>query len=822
MKSSQRLFFLTSAFIIGIGAGRYLEPDTAYVFVFLALSFIPLLLGLIFRKNLDSISPLIVFFLLGIIYILPFTSTEVPQNHIKNYATGELVRVQGELLGTVEGRGKSLRLKIAAKRVQKNDTWLATTGSIFLTLRGDVESDKAVGMINGELMRGDLVSFSVRLKEPRNFGNPGEFDYEWWLMARGVSVLGRGSIDGIVKVRDGALSVMRMADALRIELRRFIDEGELANPGIIKALLIAEKGDIPDDVRESFIKAGNAHLLAISGLHVGFVCYFFYLIISRLLRMSEHLMLALNTKKLASLLALVPVILYGAMAGYPISTQRAVLMVACYVFLLMIGRVKMVYNIIAIAALVVLAISPASLWDVSFQLSFIAVLSILVIVPGVRHFIDFDAETDKLKKLTVRGRTLDKVLTAFYVTIAATIGTAPVLAWHFHRVSLAALYSNSVVVPITGMLTVPLLFISAILMPIWEGAARFVLAVADLTVSITVLLVNFFASIPLASIWVATPSVVEIIIFYLVLLTSILAISVRPSRRVIAMLVTAILIAILIDVAWRDIGTDELKVTYISVGQGDSALIEIPAFEGEPKKRMLIDGGGFYSKSFDTGERVIAPLLWKKKIEKIDYLVLSHAQRDHMGGLAFIAERFSPKEFWWNGMGELNERLGEALIREDVKVRVFSGRVEIVDINESRIEFINPVGSALADPIDVEVNLNEASLVMRIVYGDRAFIFTGDIGVESEKKIMASSDVKADVLKVSHHGSLNSSDAEFIDAIDAEYAVFSVGWKNRFSFPRKEVVRRFEEQGALTLRTDIHGAISFSTDGKNLELQLFD
>lgn len=232
---------------------------------------------------------------------------------------------------------------------------------------------------------------------------------------------------------------------------------------------------------------------------------------------------------------------------------------------------------------------------------------------------------------------------------------------------------------------------------------------------------------------------------------------------------------------------------------------------------MLVDGGGTPEDIFDIGERIVSPFLWQKKIRKIDYLVLTHAHPDHMNGLKAVARNFRIKEFWEAFSPSDNrsyEVLRKRLPSSTSLRRMFRGHVETID--GVKIEVLNPERS---DPI-VSTVLNDQSLVLRISYGQTAFLLAADIGKAPEKEIARTlPSIRSDVLKSPHHGSDSSSSEEFLSAVAPRFLVLTVGAGNRYSLPDEEVVNRYQDIGARVLRTDIDGAVEFSSDGAEISVR---
>lgn len=785
------------AFISGIivEAGSGFSYGTIYSS--LAISFIPPIFSFLRGLRFDRYVAALPFFFLGALFILPYIRPELPQNHIKNLieassakdgGLGPLgIAVEGVVTAPPDLANGRTRLNVEAKRVLKDNLWVDTGGTVLLSVEGE---DERFGL-------GDRVRFIGRLREPMNFGNPGEFDYRGYLNRKGIFVTGYVKNGRLIeKIGAEDQGVAGYIERVRARIRSLIDRSDLKNGELIKAVVIAESRGIDPEVREAFVRTGTVHILVIAGLHVGFVALFSYGVFLFLLKRSERVMLAVNVKKLAAFLTVVPVVAYGLLAGFPVSTKRAIIMAVALTASFVLNRGKDIYNTLTLAALVILLIYPYSLWETSFQLSFAAVFSIIYLVPRLEGLLN--SGEDPLEKSFLRRIFIRKVMPAFFVTVAASIGTTPVLAHHFHRVSIVGLAANLVAVPLTGII-LPAILSSLVISPFWEGLARILLFGADAGFELMVRVIKFFSGLPYSSVWVAAPTLLEIGLFYALVVC---AANLR-KKRIYAYLATVVVLAFVIDWGWWSWGRfqrRELKVTFISVGQGESGLIEFPG-----GAVMLIDGGGQYGSGYDIGEKVLAPFLWSKKIKKIDYMVLSHAQYDHMAGLKFIAKNFRINEFWWNGDGHLGT-LGRTLLDGNARVRVLDDTAGSVLIGGATVEVLHPHR-------DLPFDQNNMCLVLRVTYGNESFLFTGDIGEDAERELVKK-DIRAAVLKAPHHGSRNSSSPEFLRSVGPSVVVVSAGRGNVFGFPHGETLERYGLIGAKVYRTDKNGAITFTTDGK--------
>lgn len=740
------------------------------------------------------------FFFIGALFVIPYLRPEFPADHIVKFVRGApgvqggearpQTTVEGTVTKEAEFTGERTRLGVEAERILFDGVWRETTGTVLLTVNG-----------RAPFGAGDYIRFTGSLKEPYNYGNPGEFDYRMYLQLKSVFVTGfvkkPGLVERIVAGNNGLIG------RERTRIRELIDSSGARNKAFLKALIISDTAGIDPSEREAFNSTGVAHILSISGLHVGVVALFAYSAALFLLKRSERLMLAVDVKKAALAFSLIPVFFYGMIAGFPVCTVRSVIMVGAFTVTLFLNRGRDFLNTLALAALIILLVSPYSVWDLSFQLSFSAVFFIIYMTPRLDKLLDTGKkEGGGLKKSGLRVA-IERVLTrrvkpAFLVTLAAGAGTAPILAYHFHRVSLVGLGANLAAVPLTGAV-VPLLLLSSLVSAFSAGLASVFLMLADWAFTLLLISVKAFASLPYASAWVTTPTALEMVLYYALLF---FAVNFKKDRRMKygVFIVAALLAADQGYYAWSK-SSAELRVTFISVGQGDSELIETP--EGAT---MLIDGGGVWG-GFDIGEKVLAPFLWSKKIKEIDYLVLSHAQRDHMDGLKFIAGNFSVKEFWWNGMGELGE-LGRILREKGIPVRTIDNAFATRVIGGVTVETLHPSGRESFDS-------NNMCLVLRIGYGKTRFLFTGDIGEDAERELVKK-DIRAEVLKAPHHGSRYSSSEGFLKAVSPSVVVVSAGRYNVFRFPHAETLERYRAAGLKVLRTDTGGAVTISTDGESL------
>ena len=800
------------SYLIGLFLGNYLYFPTRPTLIGIATLLLIFLVAILRQWKWLSIALFpTIFILIGGLFINLYTHPSFPKNHISNFLKDDYLNVQGSLYKPPKLLEDRSRFYVNAERVYLNEGHVNVNGKLLLT----------IGDTGINLKYGDRIRFICKLYRPRNFNNPGGFDYSRYLAFQGISATGYLKSSGeIVKMAEGDGNFFRKAiEGLREKIRRFIDEEtELPNRYIIKALLLGEKGEIPRKRREDFTAAGVAHILAISGLHLGFIALVAFAVFRGILRYSERLMLAFDINKVSAVLTVFPVLFYAYIAGFSVSTFRATIMIMTFLTAIIIDRQRDLYNTLAVAALIISVISPTAIFDVSFQLSFVSVLVILFLIPRFLYYLSLIPGLPAKSTPSATKKTGRYIGFLALVSIAATLGTGPIVAYHFNRVAPLGFISNIVIVPMVGFLIIPLSLLVALTIFVSPSLASLFLGLDSIIAGSLVDLVGLFAHLPSVSFWVTTPTILEIILFYLFIAA---LFNIKRLKRV-GWITLVLLLFIGADYFYWHYANNldpDFHVTFLSVGQGDSAVVEFPG-----GKRMLIDGGGFYNDSFDTGRNIIAPFLWKKKIKRIDYLILSHPHPDHLNGLRFIARNFNVREIWASGQGINLESYNELMdIIEDRGIKKVKMDVNTPTryINGVRVDIYNPpVPLFREQEIGLHQSLNNNSLVVKLTFKGVSFLFTGDIHEEAENILVEFGDrLKSTVLKVPHHGSSTSSTKGFLARVQPSYAVFSVGYKNRFGFPKKEVVERYRDLGCKIYQTDRDGAIAMVTDGEELRVK---
>lgn len=707
----------------------------------------------------------------------PSAAPPLAQDHIAHRISASPVNVTGVVCRRPQRKDRSTRLIIEAETVNGS----RTTGRMMLTIKGEPPA----------VMTGDHLSFVTRLRSPRNFGIPGEYDFQRALALQGIFATGTlADGDAVVSLNEQpGFPLQRRIDELAEWLGRFIDKSVPApESGVLNALLVGDRGSIPAELEDLYARTGVNHILSISGFHLGIVAVVIYQLLLLAARQSSRL-LQYNIRWMLLLSTLPFLLAYLLVSGAAPATLRSALMISSCFLALFLERETDTLNSLSLAAFAILALTPAALFDLSFQLSFLALWGILVIAPLLLNWYRWE-----------RRGWFYRLLQFVAVSLAAILATLLPVAYSFHRVSLVGILSNFVAVPLLGYGAVVLGFLGLIFSPLAPVVALLLLKLAAQLVSWSDQAMVWIDRIPQLPRFSPTLPDVLLGVAFLALLT---VVKCARSRLIAAVFLVAISTGMRYTGNGADVGS--LKVLFFSVGQGDSTFMRFP--DGST---MLVDGGGsLWDGGLDVGERLLVPALLSLGIDRIDRLVLTHPHPDHVKGLVPVARNFPVGEFWESGRHSASpayRELTSLLSAKGVKTRVIDAATPPFSAGGALIEPLAPAQPVRGGDTDWEVN--EESLVLRLTMGGFSLLLTGDAGFVSESRLVQRPHkLKSTVLKVAHHGSRYSTSVPFLNAVSPRLSVISAGYGNSFRLPAAETLADIRANGTDVHRTDLDGTL---------------
>jgi len=643
-----------------------------------------------------------------------------------------------------------------------------------IAVRAHVRDD---AVLEGErlVVRGRLAPFD----EARNPGEPSRR-----ALALGEGLAGELAGDRVVARagpdrRDVRTWSARARAALSRRLRTLLREPEAT---VVAGALWGERGTLPPELRDDFQATGTVHVLVTAGLHLGVIAA---LVVGTLRR--------LRVPRIAASLAAIPcVVAYAWLSGAHLPSQRAAVMVSVALLARACGARAASWNALVLAALVVAAIWPAAVTTVSFALSFSCVAAILLFARPLQQALE-------------RWELPERVREALALTIATQIGVWPLSAATFGVVAPYAILANAVVVPATaaGMLA----GIAALVLGTVPIAGRAAATIATWDVDVILRVVSAVAALPGARVWVAPPPALAIAAYDAAAIAAafVLRHSVRGAVVVIAIASVAVLATTL------RLPDGKLTITMLDVGQGDGIVVRSP--RGHV---ILIDSGGRLERgpSRDgrspaelVGERVVLAYLKRQGIRHVDLLVNTHPHGDHVGGFPVIMRALHVDAIADSGQTyggrAFSDGLREATLHH-VPIHIARCGDRWATDDGVSLSVLSPCGALFADGKN---DVNENSVVIMLTYRDFRMLFMGDAGFQAEQRLLENgADLRADVLKVGHHGSAYSSAPGFVAAVHPRYGLISVGRHNLFGHPAAATLATLRSGGAETYRTDLCGA----------------
>lgn len=703
----------------------------------------------------------------------------------------EPVTVWGTVVEAPAERARTVALTVEADSARLDARSQPVQGRVLVSLAKPFHDDEPPGF--PELHLGDRIRLTATLEAPPVPRNPADFDYGAYLRRQGIWATAYvRDAEAVAFVAPSARPALRLAASVQRAVRAAVAR-RVPSPaarGVLLALVLGDRSAVGDDALDAFRETGLMHLLAVSGLHVLLVGMSLFVFLKPVLGRLGLRRRTVDIVRGVVTLALLGV--YVLITGASVSVVRAFVMASVAVLGVVIQRRPDALNTLGVAAVGLLLIRPTALFDVGFQLSFAAVAALVTLVPL------FESALPVWSRSGAPGFVTSSVT----ASLAATLGTAPVLLVHFGRVALGGLVLNLPAIPLTGatlglglgaIVTDPLPGV-----PDWLGALASLAGDALLWTSRTgadllgTLAIDGFLDRPLVVAALAAGLVA-------------LALARRPVAR---LRVATFAVACLALSAWGSVAPPALDVVFLDVGQGDATLLTTP--DGSA---VLVDAGVKTPYS-DQGERTVVPHLERFGVSRLDALVLTHADADHIGGAAAVLRAVAVGRLVTNGHG------GETRLWAELRALADSLGVPVVAARAGDTLAVDPaVRLRVLGPGRRHGDANEASIVLHVQHGATRWLLTGDAehGGEADLVRQYGARLEADVVKVGHHGSRTSSTPALVAAAGApEYAVVSVAKENRYGLPDEEPLMRWLLAGAEVLQTADEGAVWLRSDGETI------
>ena len=632
---------------------------------------------------------------------------------------------------------------------------------------------------------GDKIKCKIQFEQPTSNTNLGGFNYKLFIYSNGISAI--GYVSEVLDVEYETTGLMYNINQIKYNISQIINEKfENKTANIVRTMLLNDDSTIDVETKNIFYDIGIAHILVPSSTHLMYILMFV-----------AYFGCILNIKsRMQSAITIMLISIYLVITNFAVSIARVFLMYIVGILFTFFCKDDVTHiQKMSIVLLLLLIDNPLILYNVGMLLSFVSVLAIQLLNNKVKYRLEYGLNRDNKNKVVKR------VIEMISITISVQLLITPILMNCFNTIYVTSILANIFVVPLSGLLII-LSIIFALIYNIPFVSEMFIFAINTIT-QLIVHISQFFNILPLSKILVSPLNFFEMLVYYFsiysiffskkyyVLLKNMLK---KIKRKAILLIVLVVILGVIY------VGNYiKLSIQFIDVGQGDCTLIQTNG------KNILIDGGGSTSKEFDVGQRVVLPYLLYKRVKKIDYMFVSHFDNDHFAGLKAVVNNIDVRNLVIAKQEDISKDFLEfMMLIQEKGINVLTvEKGERIGITEDiYIDILFP------DNVYIPNNINNNSIVMKFIYYNVELLFTGDIEKEVEKYLIDNNiNVKADILKVGHHGSKTSSTMQFLERINPIIGIIGVGKKNSFGHPSQEVISRLHGLNCKVYRTDINGEI---------------
>ncbi|MBO5349386.1 MAG: DNA internalization-related competence protein ComEC/Rec2 [Clostridia bacterium] len=757
---NRKFVIITISYIIGLIWGLYFSKNIALIFCFI-LSII----GVV-KKNK---------FILIIVLTIAISclcNGKIKQNYDLKYNGVEDVKIIGTIVkeNNVEEYSKKYTIKVESINGQKH---FKNTQLLIYEKITKANSSNIISTNNSRAEYGDLVIITGTFEVARQNTNYKGYNYNEYLRSK--------KIYGTVKTETSKVKILKK-DNINLYKQKLYQFYNLIKQkiylilpentaSICSAIILGDKSNLDDTVIENFSESSLSHILAISGMHMTYIIT----ILSTILKFCD--------KKKRKIIIIVVIILFCNLVGNSESIVRASIMVIINLLGSLLHRKSDSITNLSISALLILIVNPYAIKSMSFVLSFGGTLGIILFSNLIKDKMDYI-------KILNKNAITKYVKESIIISISANIIIIPILAIYYNKISFIFIISN-IFANILLSIIMPLIFIFLFMSFISISITKTLSFILNLFFNLLLYLSSISAKIKILSFIVNTPYKITVVLYYIALITILIGIKIREKFAIKKILKEIISIYLVVSIILNLVNyiDSNMYIHFIDVGQGDSTLIITPS-----NKKILIDGGGSENGEDYVGKNILLPYLLDRRIKKLDYMIISHFDSDHVAGLFKILQELKVQQVIISKQIEDSENYQKflKLVKEKkiVVKQVRTGDRILIEKNFF-IDFIWPSEVQIA-----ENALNNNSVVCKLNYNNFSMLFTGDIEKIAEEKILDEVNnnlLEADSLKVAHHGSKTSSIEEFIEAVKPKIALIGVGANNKYGHPNSDVISRLEE-----------------------------
>ena len=746
-----------------------------------------------------------VIFLIAISSIISNTIVLFQEKQYENLYPEENITVEGIIISNQEEREYKNRYKLKVLEVNHSDTYKST--EIYIEVKKDILFEY-----------GDKVRLQGEFRKGSEQRNTGGFDYQLYL--KSIHIYGTLKVEKYQKISSNNTNwIEKSIHTIKVAITNNIETVlEKEEAQIVKGLILGDTTELQEELKEKFQVANISHVLAVSGMHIIYIIIGIEVIFKKWLG-----------KRQVKYVVIFGLVFYMALTGFTSSIVRAGIMGIMNMFAFLVYRKNDIWTAIAISLGIILIQNPYALTGVGLQLSYLGTIGIILFHKNIKQYLDnmkWINNHIEIKRSKRIFKIIENLKEMISVTLSAQMMILPIMLYHFHIIGIYFVITNILVSIIIG----PIMFLSIIFIFgtfIHLKFSQFISIFLSFGIK-GLIQISHLSNLPFSKIYVPTPSILGIIIYYIVILVgnqiyvvytgkhlnstqkrvkNLIALmkyklyekkkktkkiyqkifQEKNGKAFIVRTYKVILLMIFLTGIYQF--PKDLEVHFLDVGQGDACFIITPNH-----KTILIDGGGSTSSSFDVGKDTLIPYLLDRGYTKLDYVFISHFDQDHVGGILSLLEELKVGQIFVSKQEEESENYEEFLGRVKEK------NLQVREVKKGDKITIGDVTFHILWPIEKQIEenqLNNNAMVMKLQYKEFSMLFTGDIEEVAEKKILDTYNndldiLKATVLKVAHHGSKSSSTEEFLKAVNSKVAIIGVGESNMFGHPSDVVLERLQ------------------------------